>query len=198
MTVDPAKAAGQSQYQGLTYSFCSVGCKKKFDLNPVRYIQSGKEMPHLQPHSAAAPTAAGATKVTKYTCPMHPEVQADGPGSCPKCGMALEPATIAAPSARTEYTCPMHPQIVRPGPGSCPICGMALEPREVTGEESNPELTDMTRRLWISVALASPMLALMVSDFLPSMPMQHMFSAEVWTWIEFALATPVVLWCGLP
>jgi Cu+-exporting ATPase len=198
MTVDPAKAAGQSHYQGLTYSFCSVGCKKKFDLNPAHYIQFGKEMPHLQPHSAAAPTAAGATKVTKYTCPMHPEVQADGPGSCPKCGMALEPATIAAPSARTEYTCPMHPQIVRPGPGSCPICGMALEPREVTGEESNPELTDMTRRLWISVALASPMLALMVSDFLPSMPMQHMFSAEVWTWIEFALATPVVLWCGLP
>ena len=97
-----------------------------------------------------------------------------------------------------EYTCPMHPEIVRPGPGSCPICGMALEPREVTAEESNPELIDMTRRLWISVVLASPMLALMVSDFLPSMPMQHMFSAKVWAWIEFTLATPVVLWCGLP
>ena len=75
---------------------------------------------------------------------------------------------------------------------------MALEPREVTAEETNPELTNMTRRLWISVALAVPMLALMVSDFLPSMPMQHMFSARVWAWIEFALATPVVLWCGLP
>jgi Cu+-exporting ATPase len=56
----------------------------------------------------------------------------------------------------------------------------------------------MTRRLWISVALAVPMLALMVSAFLPSMPMQHLFSARVWAWIEFALATPVVLWCGLP
>lgn len=92
----------------------------------------------------------------------------------------------------------MHPQIVRDTPGSCPICGMALEPREVAAEETNPELINMTRRFWISVALAVPMLALMVSGFLPSMPMQHMFSARVWAWIEFALATPVVLWCGLP
>jgi Cu+-exporting ATPase len=92
----------------------------------------------------------------------------------------------------------MHPQIVRDAPGACPICGMALEPREVTAEEANPELADMTRRLWISVALAAPMLALMVSAFLPSMPMQHLFSARAWAWIEFALATPVVLWCGLP
>jgi Cu+-exporting ATPase len=92
----------------------------------------------------------------------------------------------------------MHPQIVRDAPGSCPICGMALEPREVTAEDDNPELADMTRRLWISVALAAPMLALMVSAFLPSMPLQHLFSARIWAWIEFGLATPVVLWCGLP
>lgn len=75
---------------------------------------------------------------------------------------------------------------------------MALELREVTAEGSNPELADMTRRLWISVTLAVPMLALMLSAFLPAMPMQHLFSARVWAWIEFALATPVVLWCGLP
>ena len=129
---------------------------------------------------------------------MHPEIKQAGPGSCPKCGMALEQVTVTAPSKRREYTCPMHPQIVRDTPGSCPICGMALEPREVAAEETNPELINMTRRFWISVALAVPMLALMVSGFLPSMPMQHMFSARVWAWIEFALATPVVLWCGLP
>jgi Cu+-exporting ATPase len=92
----------------------------------------------------------------------------------------------------------MHPQIVRDGPGSCPICGMALEPREVSAEGANPELADMTRRLWISIALAAPMLALMVSAFIPSMPMQHLFSPRIWAWIEFGLATPVVLWCGLP
>jgi Cu+-exporting ATPase len=97
-----------------------------------------------------------------------------------------------------EYTCPMHPEIKQIGPGSCPKCGMALEPLEVKAEEANPELADMTRRFWISVALAAPMLALMFSDFLPTMPMQHLFSAKVWAWIEFALATPVVLWCGLP
>jgi Cu+-exporting ATPase len=75
---------------------------------------------------------------------------------------------------------------------------MALEPREVTTEESNPELAQMTRRLWISVALTVPMLALMVSEFLPTRPVQHMLAARTWTWVEFALATPVVLWCGLP
>jgi Cu+-exporting ATPase len=112
--------------------------------------------------------------------------------------MALEPATVTAAAKRTEYTCPMHPQIVRDAPGPCPICGMALEPREVKAEESNPELAKMFRRLWICVALAVPMLALMISEFLPNRPMQHMLAARTWTWIEFALATPVVLWCGLP
>src|SRR6202051_1602264 len=75
MQVDPAKAAGQSQYQGLTYSFCSLGCKKKFDLNPAHYMQSDTELPLLQPQSVAVPPAADATKEVasgKYPCPMHP------------------------------------------------------------------------------------------------------------------------------
>ena len=198
MKVDPAKAAGQSQNQELTYSFCSVGCKNKFDLNPAHYIQSGKEMPHLQPHSVAAPTAAGASKVRKYTCPMHPEVQADRPGSCPKCGMALEPEDLSATTDRVEYTCPMHPQIVRDQPGSCPICGMALEPRNVSADSANPELVGMTRRFWIGVALTLPLLAVMVSDVLPGHLLQHLLLGQLLGWIEFALATPVVLWAGWP
>jgi len=108
------------------------------------------------------------------------------------------PHRAAKADPQVEYTCPMHPEIKQMGPGACPKCGMALEPREVKVEESNPELAKMTRRLWISVALAVPMLALMVSEFLPNRPMQHMLAARTWTWIEFALATPVVLWCGLP
>ena len=77
--------------------------------------------------------------MTEYTCPMHPEVRQPGPGTCPKCGMALEPVTVAPPAARTEYVCPMHPEVVRPEPGSCPKCGMALEPRVASGEEEkNP------------------------------------------------------------
>ena len=198
MQVDPVKAAGQSHFQALTYSFCSLGCKRKFDLNPVQYIQSDKEMAPVQPQGVALPADGVATKVAKYTCPMHPEVQADKPGSCPKCGMALEPVDLAATTDRIEYTCPMHPQIVRGQPGSCPICGMALEPRNVSADSANPELVSMTRRFWIGVALTLPLLAVMVSDVLPGHPLQHLLPGQLLGWIELALATPVVLWAGWP
>jgi Cu+-exporting ATPase len=191
MKVDPSKPRASLNHEGATVYFCSQGCAAKFHASPEKYLQAKPDAAPLKPPAKTEPQG-------EYTCPMHPEIKQPGPGSCPKCGMALEPATVTAPAKRTEYTCPMHPQIVRDAPGSCPICGMALELREVTAEESNPELADMTRRLWISVTLAVPMLALMVSAFLPAMPMQHLFSARVWAWIEFALATPVVLWCGLP
>ena len=75
---------------------------------------------------------------------------------------------------------------------------MALEPREVTADEANPELDAMKRRFWVSVALAVPLLALMVSGLIPSAPLQHLLPARAWAWVEFALATPVVLWCGWP
>jgi Cu+-exporting ATPase len=101
-------------------------------------------------------------------------------------------------NSQVEYTCPMHPQIRRPGPGTCPICGMALEPVTVTAEdEVNPELRDMTRRFWVSVALTAPILALMISEILPGQPLQHLLGRAV-LWLEFALATPVVLWAGMP
>jgi Cu+-exporting ATPase len=191
MKVDPSRAAASVSYQGATVYFCSQGCAAKFRASPEKFAQAKPDAAPSKPPTKTEPRR-------EYTCPMHPEIKQPGPGNCPKCGMALEAATVTAPAKRTEYTCPMHPEIVRDAPGSCPICGMALEPREVTAEETNPELADMTRRLWISVALAAPMLALMVSAFLPSTPLQHLFSARVWAWIEFALATPVVLWCGLP
>jgi Cu+-exporting ATPase len=128
---------------------------------------------------------------------MDPEVHQGHPGACPKCGMALEPAIPTQPTTRVEYTCPMHPQIVRPGPGSCPICGMALEPREAAiDQEENPELADMTRRFWISVALSIPILFLAMSDMIPRQPLQNILSARTIDWIEFLLATPVVLWAG--
>ncbi len=131
-----------------------------------------------------------------YLCPMHPDVRQRAPGACPKCGMALEPETPAA--SKTEYVCPMHPQIVRSEPGYCPICGMALEPRISTAEEVNPELKDMGRRFWLSVALALPLLLLDMSKMLLGGPVQHALSPRLITWIEFALATPVVLWGAWP
>ena len=115
---------------------------------------------------------AGLETRTEYTCPMHPEVRQDGPGACPDCGMALEPVTITLLSTRTEYICPMHPEVVRDEPGDCPICGMALEPKTVTAEEPpNPELIDMTRRFVVSTVLAVPLLAIAMSDMLPSRPL---------------------------
>ncbi|OLC15442.1 MAG: copper-translocating P-type ATPase [Candidatus Rokubacteria bacterium 13_1_40CM_69_27] len=133
-----------------------------------------------------------------YTCPMHPEVRQPGPGSCPKCGMALEPVGAPEPAARTEYVCPMHPQIVRSAPGSCPICGMALEPRTATGDEENAELKDMTRRFWVSVALSVPLLAFVMGDMLPGQPLRHGLSSRLIAWLQLVLATPVVLWGGWP
>lgn len=134
-----------------------------------------------------------------YTCPMDPEVKRDKPGPCPKCGMSLEPEIPRAAATRVEYTCPMHPQIVRDGPGSCPICGMALEPRTVSADdEDDPELASMTRRFWISVALTVPVLALGMSEMIPGQPLERLLSVPAIGWMEFLLATPVVIWGGWP
>jgi Cu+-exporting ATPase len=128
---------------------------------------------------------------------MDPEVRQVGPGACPKCGMALEPVSIA-PATKTEWTCPMHPEVVRDAPGACPICGMALEPRQVTVDAPNPELDDMTRRFRWSLVLTAPILAAMIADFLPGRPLERALPAGVMTWLELLLATPVVVWGGWP
>jgi len=113
--------------------------------------------------------------------------------------MALELAAPVAPTTKIEYTCPMHPQIVRDKPGHCPICGMALEPRTVSlAEEKNPELVDMTRRFWVSVALTIPLLLIAMSDFFPGNPLGFIASMRALGWIQFVLATPVVVWGGWP
>lgn len=115
-------------------------------------------------------------------------------------GPVEQPESRSAPAAtkQVEYTCPMHPEIVRSRPGTCPICGMALEPREVTSEEVNPELVEMTRRFWISVALTAPALTFMISELIPGDPLLHAIGMRASQWIQFALATPVVLWGGWP
>lgn len=134
-----------------------------------------------------------------YSCPMHPEVRQEQPGSCPKCGMALEKVVDTVPEIRIEYACPMHPEIIRNEPGSCPKCGMALEPRDVSGEEEeNHELTDMSRRFWVSTALSIPVFVLaMAHDLMPEL-IAGFLSIHKLQWLEFALATPVVLWGGWP
>lgn len=97
------------------------------------------------------------------------------------------------------YTCPMHPQIKQKGPGNCPICGMALEPEKITlDQEDNSELLDFTRRFKISMFLSVPLFFLAMSDLIPGQPVQNNFSPTLLVYIQFLLATPVVLWAGFP
>jgi Cu+-exporting ATPase len=149
MLVDPHKTSHRQQHAGRPYYFCSAGCQAKFADNPAKF---------LAPSDSAPPQAV-------------PE--------------------------GTIYTCPMHPQIRQLGPGSCPICGMALEPELVTAASApNPELIDMTRRFWLGLALALPVVILEMGGHLASL---HMFiGPKLSNWLQFVLATPVVLWAGWP
>ena len=133
---------------------------------------------------------------------MCPGVVSDKPGDCPKCGMALEQnavATIASASGKTIFTCPMHPEVQQNHPGNCPKCGMALEPKTISAkEEENPELANMTRRFWIGAALALPVFLLAMAHMIPSLRHESWAMGDTSRWIQFALATPVVLWAGWP
>jgi Cu+-exporting ATPase len=168
MQVQPDRAAGTSELKGKTYYFCGLGCKKKFDSDPDRYLQSKPPAPLTQLTSITFPT------------PM-PRQETVGSGA----------------TAGVEYTCPMHPEIRQKGPGSCPKCGMALEPVEATAEESNEELHDMLRRFWISTAFTAPLLLIMTVEII-SGGTDRLSQASWLGWLQFALATPVVVWGGAP
>src|ERR1051325_1724713 len=206
MTVDPATAAGSFAHGGKGYYFCSVHCLEKFRRDPEAWLEKSAAPTLVEPigisrarsevRQAASPPSISPQS---YTCPMHPEVRQPASGSCPSCGMALEPLNFSASPTKVEFTCPMHPEVVRDAPGSCPICGMALEPRTVTLDElENPELREMTRRFWISVALTLPLLLIGMSEFVPSLELERLLPMRVWSWLQLALATPVVLWGAAP
>jgi len=209
MNVNPAAAKHVYSHDGKNYYFCCASCVEKFKADPPKYLSQKAPAPSLvmlggapakkQSRDSSAQTAPKpAAQAAAYVCPMCPEVRESKPGACPSCGMALEP-DVPVTSTRTEYTCPMHPEIVRSAPGSCPICGMALEPRTITATaEENPELRDMTRRFWVSVALTAPLMAIAMTAMLWPMPLHRIFPGAALPWIELALATPVVLWGGWP
>ena len=96
----------------------------------------------------------------------------------------------------TQYTCPMHPQIIRDAPGNCPICGMTLEPM-VPSDAPSAELADFTRRMWISAAAAVPLVVLTMGS-LVGLPVRDWIGHGVAGYVEFALATPIVLWAAWP
>ena len=194
MHIDPETAAGHYDYKGTRYYFCNPSCRTRFAADPEKYLSARTE--GLQQIDVPADRS---TDGPVYFCPMDPEVRQDHPGSCPKCGMALEPDLSTAPATRVEYTCPMHPEIVRSEPGACPICGMALEPRTVSIEEGpNPELVDMTRRMWIGAALGLPVFLLAMGDMILGMGLGGRIDTRLTNWIGLICSTPVVLWAGWP
>ena len=218
MNVNPATATHVHEYAGKKYYFCCGHCVEKFKSAPEGYLSelastglvtlgmpgTLKPSPNA-PSSKLSPSAveSGSSKPETentifYVCPMCPEVIESKPGACPSCGMALEPETPLV-FTHTEYTCPMHPEIVRSEPGSCPICGMALEPRSVTAvQEENPELRDMTRRFWVGVALTAPLLAIAMGSMIWPHGFMQALAGPRLPWLELLIASPVVLWCGLP
>ncbi len=151
MSVDPHLTEYRHKHAGRPFYFCSASCRSKFVASPEKYIE-----------------------------PPGPE------------GIRLAP-----PPQGTIYTCPMHTQIRQPGPGSCPICGMALEPELVAATpRRNPELIDMGRRFWVSLVLSIPVFTLEMSGHIANL---HMALGQTWSnWVQFLLATPVVLWGGWP
>jgi len=195
MEVDPSAPAATLLHEGTTYLFCSTHCLEKFKTAPDSFTGADK----TKSEHTVTPASQSDLKTNIFTCPMHPEIQQEGPGPCPKCGMALEPLIAPAPAERVEYTCPMHPEIVQATPGPCPKCGMALEPRTVAVEEGkNPELVDMSRRFYLSLILTIPEFIIAMGHMLPGHPLAALASPRTYGWIELLLTSPVVLWAGWP
>jgi P-type Cu+ transporter len=151
MTVDPHKTGHHAHHDSQDYYFCSAGCRTKFVANPNHYL-AGKQV------TIPAQVPVG----TLYTCPMHPEVRKEKPGSCPICGMALEPETISLDS----------------GP--------------------DPEYLDMRRRFWVSALFTVPLFIYAMGDLIPGLHVATWFEPDTALWLQFTLASPVVLWGAWP
>lgn len=183
MNVDPSRSAGTVRLDNKTYYFCSKGCRDKFQANPEQYENDTKggtqrnSNPSMHAHACCGVASHGEKRIVDTLSTIGKD------------------STLAKGA---EYTCPMHPQINQNEPGDCPICGMALEPRTIAPGEENSELVGMTRRFWVSTILAVPVFLLaMTADLLPAL-LPEGLSMRIVQWIEFALATPVVIWGGWP
>jgi len=191
----PLHSENRVEHRHHIYYFCSEHCIGKFSADPTAF--EGRDSPEAHALETTPRTAHADVEAT-YFCPMCPGQEQKGPGICKQCGMALEPMATPLPGQKTEYVCPMHPEVVSATPGNCPKCGMALEPRTLEVEEENPELEDMSRRFKACLPLAAVVFVLaMVADLMPAW-LPPSLDMHVVQWIEFVLATPVVLWGGWP
>ncbi|MGJ5048047.1 heavy metal translocating P-type ATPase [Bradyrhizobium oligotrophicum] len=218
MSVDPATSKHRFEHQGQTFHFCSAGCRTKFAADPAKYLAGAEP--------AAAASCCGGhdhhadqhddAKVIDPVCGMSVDPATSkhrfehAGHTFHFCSAGCRTKFAAEPDkylgerepppempAGTIYTCPMHPEIRQEGPGTCPICGMALEPDVISLDDApNPELADMTRRFWIGAVLAAPVVVLEMGGHLVGG--HGLIDPVLSNWIQFALATPVVLWAGWP
>ncbi|HUF87922.1 MAG TPA: heavy metal translocating P-type ATPase [Thermohalobaculum sp.] len=198
MTVDREAGKPTHAHAGHTYHFCSPGCREKFAAEPEAWITATDPVCGMQVDRASARHMARHLAHDEgerfYFCSARCREKFE---AAPDDHLAGRPAPEPM-QAGTQYTCPMHPEIVRDGPGDCPICGMALEPMTPTADAGpNPELVDFRRRLWIGGPLALAVLVLEMGGHL-GLPFDAWLGARTAQWLQFALATPVVVWMARP
>ena len=195
MTVDPAKGGPSLEHDGHVYHFCSERCRERFAAEPDAYRLATDPVCGMNVDRSSARHVASHDGRRFYFCSRRCQERFE-----------TEPAAYldaAVPPEQmpegTIYTCPMHPEIEQIGPGTCPICGMALEPKGVpaAGEGPNPELADFTGRFRVGILLTIPLLVLTMGPMV-GLPIREIFGERQTLWLELALGTPVILWCGWP
>ncbi len=166
-----------SEHGGVTYYFCCDRCQSKFENDPVDVLAARAEKDAEQADMGGHGCCHGGDHAGGKPISMRPTGTADD----------------------AIYTCPMHPEVEQVGPGACPICGMDLEPKFVnaTSDENESQFLDMKRRFWVGVTLSAPLLILAMGPMV-GWRLTEWMSDQVFGWLQLALATPVVFWCGWP
>lgn len=195
MTVDPEAGKPHHRHEGHDYHFCSKTCHDKFVKSPEPYITSVDVVCGMDVDRASAKYISKNEGEQFYFCSSGCQTKFENE---PKKYLNGRPAPEVMPEG-TLYTCPMDPEIIQEGPGDCPICGMALDPMGIPPADAgpNPELVDFTRRFWVGVALVLPLLVVTMAPLI-GLPIREWFGERTSILLEFALATPVVLWCAWP
>ncbi len=224
MTVEPATAAGSHEHRGQRYYFCGLSCLERFKADPERSLKpqsvsppqptTRKPLPMMQP---APPVTGGSIDpvcgmtVQPATAAGSYEYQGKTYYFCATSCLAkfrAEPTYYVTPPEQrsprampvpsggaVEYICPMDPEVLETKPGVCRICGMALEPKVVSlEEEGNPELEDMARRFWLGLGPSLLVMFLAMADMIPGLSLPEALTGPARNWVQWLLATPVVLW----
>ncbi len=194
MTVDPSAGKPTAELDGHTYHFCSEGCRTKFLADPQAYKTAKDPVCGMNVDRSSARHFLKHEGQKFYFCSAGCKAKFEAD---PAKYLAGRPEPEPMPKG-TLYTCPMHPEIVQEGPGDCPLCGMALEPMTPSLDDGpNPELVDFTRRFRVSAALALPLFIIAMAPMV-DLPIRDWIGERTAVWLEFALATPVVLWAAKP